>query len=190
MLEAIKKVIGEHEVDSSPLDISQSDWSDLTEYTSEIDDDTGCGQAVYDSSDGPRERGEEELMMSPPMNPNGGGGSNCPYGTYSTYQACINDWIGAYYSNALEKAEATCNCICLMSECNPSGGLCELTDAYWDCVSGPVTLTTSIISIVGGCVVACFVFPPCVGGCLAAFGITATAVFVGCLAAPGAVECS
>ncbi|MFO7792128.1 MAG: hypothetical protein R6W73_03990 [Candidatus Saliniplasma sp.] len=54
-------------------EMDEDDWSDLTEYTSETDDDTGCGSAGYDGRDGPRERGEEELMSPPPMQPNGGG---------------------------------------------------------------------------------------------------------------------
>ena len=106
------------------------DWSDLFEYTSETDDDTGCGSAGYDGRDGPRERGEEELM-SPPMQPNGGGGSNCPYGTYSSYDNCLS-----YNGGDVEY----CDCICLNSGCDddddglpepPAGAECDVYTRWW-----------------------------------------------------------
>ncbi|MFO7889778.1 MAG: hypothetical protein R6V04_05490, partial [bacterium] len=49
-------------------------------------------------------------MSPPPMQPNGGGGSNCPYGTYSTYDDCLNN----YWNTNYDPAEM-CNCICLGS---------------------------------------------------------------------------
>ncbi len=120
---------------------------------------------------------------------NGGGGgeydlSTCPGSPlFDSYWDCIGDDRDLI-------PDEDCTAVCYETGYVQGDGECHLTQAYWDCVSGPVTVTSSIISIVGGCVAACVFFPPCVGGCLATAGITATAVFVGCLANPGAVECN
>ncbi|MFO7791929.1 MAG: hypothetical protein R6W73_02965 [Candidatus Saliniplasma sp.] len=86
------------------------DWSDLFEYTSETDDDSsGCGSAGYDGRDGPRERGEEELM-SPPMQPNGGGSDDtCALGSYFSYDTCLS-----YNGGDVEY----CDCHCLNLGCD------------------------------------------------------------------------
>ncbi|MFO7889777.1 MAG: hypothetical protein R6V04_05485 [bacterium] len=107
------------------------DWSDLFEYTSETDDDSsGCGSAGYDGRDGPRERGEEELM-SPPMQPNGGGSDDtCALGSYFSYDNCLSYRGGN---------EEECDCICLNSGCDddddglpepPAGAECDVELFY------------------------------------------------------------
>ena len=123
-------MIGEHEMADRLLDISQSDWNDLIEYTSDTDaDSSGCGPAMYDGSDGPREHDEEELM-SPPNLPNGGGGGSvgdtCPdewsYDSwdecrlYHDYETCADLCFGDY-----EESEIHWSCVaeCLLEDCLP-----------------------------------------------------------------------
>ncbi|MFO7791931.1 MAG: hypothetical protein R6W73_02975 [Candidatus Saliniplasma sp.] len=103
----------------------------------------GCGQAVYDGSDGPRERGEEELM-SPPMNPNGGGGwsDTCPYGVYLTYDECLqyHGWDEEY-----------CSCVCISSYSDCGGG--EKVDLveFFDClgIEGSGNVGMCILGLIG-----------------------------------------
>jgi len=134
--------------------MDEDDWNDLNEYTSDTDaDSSGCGPAMYDSSDGPREHDEEELM-SPPNLPNGGGGGGndldaCPNAGYYDYWACVDNQHGnppAGYDSAAEY----CSHICYDGNPMPPGGLTE--DTCYDACN------------LGGCFVLCGVFGLVLGG--------------------------
>jgi len=133
-------------------EMDEDDWSDLIEYTSDTDvDSSGCGSAGYDGSDGPRERGEEELMSPPPNIPNGGtGGSliSCPGGFYITYHDCIVDYTGKAGYNPEEE----CWEICFESDYTPFDyeelWSCMFPDRPgWDAVLKYGTYTTCVLSI-------------------------------------------
>jgi len=144
-------------------EMDEDDWSDLFEYTSETDVDTGCGSAGYDvyGSDGPRERGGEELMMSPPMQPNGGGGGNddtCPdYPNFPSFWDCYahfrnyegHGWGDYYYSPSA--AEQECHQLCYGTP--PTEETETLDEDFWDCLGIEESLATvacvlSAISII------------------------------------------
>ncbi|MFO7792129.1 MAG: hypothetical protein R6W73_03995 [Candidatus Saliniplasma sp.] len=123
-------------------------------------------------------------MSSPPMQPNGGGGwsDTCPYGVYLTYDECLqnNGWDEEY-----------CSCVCDYS--GSCGGLCELTDEYWDCVDEQTSHPVYYASIIIGCGVGCIVtdpgWPLCVKGCIIGASVAPVAVYTGCLFVEGAYEC-
>jgi len=113
-------------------EMDEDDWNDLNEYTSDTDaDSSGCGPAMYDSSDGPREHDEEELM-SPPNLPNGGGGG-------SVGDTCPGEWsYDSWDECRLYHDYETCADLCFGEYEEGSGP--DMDSEYWSCVSMEVSL--------------------------------------------------
>ena len=120
------------------------DRSDPIEYTSDTDDDTGCGSAVFDGSDEPREYDEGELL-SPPNLPNGVGGTSCLHGTWSSYDECLpyNGWD-----------EEHCSCVCLVNgPCGDYGVLPSFSiddDEFQQCL---VETSSEITAAIAACMI-------------------------------------
>ena len=78
-------------------------------YESEKEDDI---YTTYVEKDAVEEEGSssytltEDEMLVPPNLPNGGGGSSCPYGTWSNYDECLS-------YNGWDKEH--CDCVCLVN---------------------------------------------------------------------------
>ena len=92
---------------------------------------------------------KEEELMSPPMQPNGGGGwsDTCPYGVYLTYDECLqyHGWDEEY-----------CSCVCLVGgACGDEGVLPSFSiddDEYQQCLQDEIVEigTSYAACIVGG----------------------------------------